>query len=63
MKNRSSGFPMKQDSEIAPRRRRERGVKEFSIKKFSDLCELRAFAVNILQTKPAITEKFRAGQL
>jgi hypothetical protein len=36
-KSRSSGFRVKQDSEIAPRRMRS---KEFLIKKLSDLCEL-----------------------
>jgi hypothetical protein len=44
----SSGFTVKQDSEIAPGRRPSRslssssgrGAKEFFIKKYSDLCEL-----------------------
>jgi hypothetical protein len=35
-----SGFAVKQDSEIAPRRRGGRRVSEFLNKKFSDLCEL-----------------------
>jgi len=59
MKNGSSGFPVKQDSEIAPRRQRTRS-KEFLIKKFSDLCELCASAVNFF-TKIGMTENFKAG--
>jgi hypothetical protein len=37
---RSSGFDLKQGSEIASRRRGGRRVNEFLIKKHSDLCEL-----------------------
>jgi hypothetical protein len=37
---------MKQGSEIAPRSRGGRGVKEFLMKKFSELCELCASVVN-----------------
>ncbi len=43
---RSSGFDVKQGSEIAPRRRGGRRVSEFLIKKFSELCELCASVVN-----------------
>ena len=42
---------MKQDSEIAPRRRGGRRVNEFLNKKFSDLCELCASAVNTSSQK------------
>ena len=49
--NGSSGLPMKQDSEIAPRRRGGRRVNEFLNQKFSDLCELCASAVNTSSQK------------
>jgi hypothetical protein len=39
LKKASSDFPVKRGLEIAPRRRGGRGVKEFLIKKFSELCD------------------------
>jgi hypothetical protein len=42
---------VKQNSDIAPRRREGRGVKSSRFKKFADLCELGASAVNTSSQK------------
>ena len=67
-KIRSSGFHVKQDSEIAPRRRPSTSQdrlrmrsKEFLIKKLSDLCELCASAVNTSSQKTRNSQKIYRG--
>ena len=59
MKNGSSGFPVKQDSEICTAETQRTRSKEFLINKFSDVCELCASAVNFF-TKIGMTENFKA---
>jgi hypothetical protein len=62
MKNGPSGLALKQVSEICTAETQRTRRKEFLINKVSDLCELRASAVNILNRKAGIAERFIAGE-